>query len=47
VGRKWEVVVKGGAESEVSMSENGNWWSKWVQNLKQPCVKMENDGQSG
>jgi hypothetical protein len=27
--------------------ENGKWWSKWVQNLKCPCMKMETGGQMG
>jgi hypothetical protein len=40
-GGKWEVVVKVGVESEVAMHENGKWWSKWVCNLKWPCVKVE------
>jgi len=47
VCEKQEVVVKVGAESEAAMCENGKWWSKSVQNLKWPCVKMENSGQSG
>ena len=47
MGEKWAVVVKVGAEPEVAMCENGKWWSKWVQNLNWPCVKMENGGQSG
>jgi hypothetical protein len=28
VGLRWEVVVRVGAESEVNMCKNGQWWSK-------------------
>jgi hypothetical protein len=46
VGEKWEVAVKVGTEFEVVMPESRKWWSKWVQNLKRSCAKMENGGQS-
>ena len=47
MGRKWEVVVQVGTEFEVAMPESGKWWSKWVHNLKWPCLKVESGGQSG
>jgi hypothetical protein len=43
---KWKVVVTVSAESEVAMHENGKLQSKWVGNLKWPCMKMDG-GQNG
>jgi hypothetical protein len=47
VGEKQEVAAKVSADSEVAMCENGKWWSKWVQNAKWQCMKMEIGGQNG
>jgi hypothetical protein len=47
VGEQWEVAVKLGVDSEVAVYESEKWWSKWVQNLKWPYLKMGSGDASG